>query len=826
LVPALSIERRAVTGRRPIALALAEVAVALPLPGTLTYRVPESWRATLRVGARVRVPVGRRSVTGLVLELHERLPESAELREIEEVLDLEPVLDHDLLALARFVADYYLAPPGVVVKAMLPGGLSGGAPPAVRLTDRGALALARDDAERLVLEALLEQGERTVAELDAAAAAAGVSPASIHTALSALAAAGKVQVVAGGASRARLESAVELAPGDLQQSLERCGRSRKGREMVELLHALGRPATARELAAEIHCSPAVVQRLVQLGVVRRFTQYRAHDGGRHRLGGDTGRPALNADQDSAVDALVRALAERRYRPFLLEGVTGSGKTEVYLRALEVVLAADRGAIVLVPEIALVPALAQALVSRLGERVAILHSAIGESERALEWARILRGQARVAVGARSALFAPVRDLALVVVDEEHDPSYKQDRTPRYHARDLALVRAQRAGAVAVLATATPSLEARHHVATGRSTRLPLRERVGSGTLPEGILVDLRRERYVHRPGEVHFSERLRAELASALAAGEQVILLRNRRGYAPILLCRACGEDMRCADCGLPRTLHRRPATLLCHYCGDRTAVPESCPRCGEQALEAMGAGTERVEERFRALFPEATVDVLDRDAAQRVGGAAAVLERFRTGATQVLIGTQMVSKGHHFPNVSLAAVLSADSYLGFPDFRAVERTYAMLVQLAGRAGRGERPGKVLIQTHYPDHYAVRAALHHDDQAFAAEELRFRRVFHYPPFTRVALIVAQDRHRERAAARIEGIARRLEQHPLSRGIRVGGPAPAPFERLRGKWRFQLVLRAESGARLRRLVRELDLHEGRSDLVVDIDPQDLL
>jgi primosomal protein N' (replication factor Y) len=284
--------------------------------------------------------------------------------------------------------------------------------------------------------------------------------------------------------------------------------------------------------------------------------------------------------------------------------------------------------------------------------------------------------------------------------------------------------------------------------------------------------------------------------------------------------------MRCPDCGLARTLHRRPAALVCHYCGDRIAVPQTCPRCREAALEALGAGTERVEERFRALFPDAAVDVLDRDAAQRIGGAAAVLERFRTGETRVLIGTQMVSKGHHFPEVSLAAVLSADSYLGFPDFRAVERTYAMLVQLAGRAGRGDRPGKVVIQTHYPDHYAIRAALHHDDEAFVAEELRFRRAFHYPPFARVVLVLVQDTRRERAESRASDIARRLDAHPLSHGVRVGGPAPAPLERLRGKWRFQLVLRCESGARLRRLARELGLHEGHSDLVVDVDPQDLL
>jgi primosomal protein N' (replication factor Y) (superfamily II helicase) len=804
-----------------------EVAVPLPLSGTLTYELPAEWRPIVQVGARVQVPVGRRSLTGVVLELHNRPPPAGtEARPVSEVVDSEPVLGTDLLDLARFVSEYYLAPPGEVLRAMLPPRLVSAAGRIVRLTDRGALTLARDDTQRFVLEHLLQFPTRTVAELVAAARSAGLDGGRLHVAVRSLAEEGKVRVEEATDSRRRLESAVEVQAGEAADLLDRCGRSEKGKAVVELLWALGRPASVRELATEVGCSPGVIQRLVQQGVLRRFTQYRPPSLDRHRLGGEASRPELNDDQRASVGAIERALVQCRYRAFVLEGVTGSGKTEVYLRALEGVLAAGRGAIVMVPEIALVPALAQALRLRLGERLAVLHSGMGESERAHHWQRLARGEALVAVGARSALFAPVRDLALVVVDEEHDPSYKQDRTPRYNARDLALVRAQRSNAIAILASATPSLEARQLVSSGRSARLSLPLRVGSSTLPEGVLVDLRRERFVHRPGEVHFSERLCEEIRGALAGGEQVILLRNRRGYAPILLCRACGEDMRCPECGLPRTLHRRPPGLLCHYCGDRIEIPRACPRCGEAALEAIGAGTERVEERFRALFPEVAVDVLDRDTTQRVGGAAAVLERFRTGTTRVLIGTQMVSKGHHFPQVSLAAVLSADSYLGFPDFRAVERTYSMLVQLAGRAGRGDRPGKVVIQTHYPDHYAVRAALRHDDAAFATEELRFRRAFHYPPFTRVALLVAQDRHRDRAEKRIEEIAARLAENPLSRGVRVGGPAPAPFERLRGKWRYQLVLRSQSGARLRRLLRELGLHEGRSDLVVDVDPQDLL
>ncbi len=309
-------------------------------------------------------------------------------------------------------------------------------------------------------------------------------------------------------------------------------------------------------------------------------------------------------------------------------------------------------------------------------------------------------------------------------------------------------------------------------------------------------------------------------------GEQIILLRNRRGYAPMLLCRACGEDMRCPDCGLPRTYHRRIRRLLCHYCGSTLAAPEKCPVCSEEALEPIGAGTERVEETFRELFPDARVDVLDRDTARRPGGPAALLERFGQGEIQVLIGTQMVSKGHHFPGVALTAVLSADAYLGFPDFRAVERTYNLLVQLAGRAGRGERPGRVVIQTYHPEHYAIQAALRQDDEGFAREEMRFRRVFHYPPYTRMVQLLVRDKDRDKAWSLISELAADLSAHPLSRSVRLSGPAPAPLERLRGQWRFQLLARSASGRDLHRLMREILPPNPGYDLVVDVDPQQLL
>jgi primosomal protein N' (replication factor Y) len=542
--------------------------------------------------------------------------------------------------------------------------------------------------------------------------------------------------------------------------------------------------------------------------------------------GEASSLVLRPDQDTALRRITASLDQREFAALLLQGMTGSGKTEVYLRGAEEALERGRSAILLVPEIALVPALARAVEQRFGEKLAILHSGLGTSERQQEWERARRGEARVVLGPRSALFAPVTDLGLIVVDEEQDTSYKQEISPRYHARDLALVRARDAGAAALLVSATPSLESRYNVEIGKLEALHLTVRAGQGTLPEGILVNLREEGVSRRPGEIHFSLRLRAEIAQALADGDQVILLRNRRGYAPMLLCRACGEDFRCPDCGLPRTYHRRARRLLCHYCGSTIGLPERCPVCSEEALEPIGAGTERVEETFHELFPEAAVDVLDRDTARRPGGPAALLERFGRGEIQVLIGTQMVSKGHHFPGVALTAVLAADAYLGFPDFRAVERTYNLLTQLAGRAGRGERPGRVVIQTYHPDHYAIQAALRQDDEGFVREEMRFRRVFHYPPYTRMVQLLVRDKNRDRASSIIHDLSHDLAAHPLSRHVRITGPAPAPLERLRGEWRFQLLARSADIRGLHKMMRDVLPANPGYDLVVDVDPQQLL
>jgi len=804
--------------------------VPLPLPEPLTYTIPPSLVALARPGCRVRVRVGKRRLTGTILALRDEAPAGLKLREIEGLVDLEPILTPELLELAEFVARYYKAPPGDMVRAMLPAQLAPWGEQSIRLTDGGALARLRDPLQERIVSLLHEAGSLSLAELHQKLDRLPIeepSTAALDAALAALEERQLIRVTRPGGRGSRFVTAVELAPGELAAHLESCGRSAQGRRVIDYLDSIERPATLTEVTAAVDCGPGVVRRLVGLGVLHRFTQMDRLSLDRHLLEDDDQAPIdLRPDQQAAVDRLTAAARIGDYAAFFLAGVTGAGKTEVYLRVVQQVLEAGRGAILMVPEIGLVPALARTVKARFGDRLAILHSGLSRAERQQEWERLRSGEAHVVLGPRSAIFAPVRDLGLVVVDEEQDSSYKQDSTPRYNGRDLALVRSRASGAIALLVSATPSLETRLNVERGRLEGLRLTERVGQGKLPEGILVDLKREGKPRRPGEVVFSQVLIDEIERTLGRDQQIILLRNRRGYAPVLLCRACGFDHECDDCGLPRTLHRRPEKLLCHYCGSTLPLPARCERCEETALEPVGTGTERVEEQFRDLFPGVAVDLLDRDAVQRIGSTRAILERFGRQETQVLIGTQMVSKGHHFPGVALTAVLHADSYLSFPDFRAVERTYALLTQLAGRAGRGEVPGKVVIQTFHPDHYAIRAALEHDDRAFAEQEMRFRRVFHYPPYTRMIQVLLRGTHRQSVEREIEELARRLDAHLDQGRIRLHGPAAAPFERLQGKWRFQLLLRSESAAAMRRALDAALPDRLKSELVIDVDPQQLL
>jgi primosomal protein N' (replication factor Y) len=540
------------------------------------------------------------------------------------------------------------------------------------------------------------------------------------------------------------------------------------------------------------------------------------------------------------------------RAFLLEGVTGSGKTEVYLQALRACLDAGRGAILIVPEIALTPQLVARAREGLGDRagdVVLLHSNVPAGERRDGQARLLRGEARVAIGARSALFTAVPSLGLIVVDEEHDGSLKNGESPRYHARDVALWRARNEGAVCVLGSATPSLESRHNVATGKIERLELPSRVGGGgALPSIELVDLRargeiaearrrdRDNADDGPGVV-LSGPLVDAMAETLAGGDQVLLFLNKRGYAAALLCEACGRIERCPHCSVSLTVHKHDATLRCHQCGHEQRLPPTCPACASEALLQVGLGTERLEAEVKARFPDARVARLDRDSTQRKGALEQVLRAVHAREIDVLLGTQMLAKGHDFPHVQLVGVVLADIALSMPDFRASERAFALLAQVAGRAGRGAKRGRVLVQTYDPEHEALRGLVDHDVQGFAARALEERKLYGYPPFTRLARVVVEHAD-DREAARIARAAAKCmttRAALLSRGAAsVLGPAPCPLERVAGRSRQHVLLRARSHADRAVIVAALQadaaLHKATrtasARLILDLDPVHML
>jgi primosomal protein N' (replication factor Y) len=542
---------------------------------------------------------------------------------------------------------------------------------------------------------------------------------------------------------------------------------------------------------------------------------------------------LSQPQREALESIAAALG--RFEPLLLQGVTASGKTEVYLHAIERALGGGGSALVLVPEISLTHQLVEQLLGRFGATVAVLHSELNAGERWDQWRRICRREARIVVGARSAVLAPLHDLRLVVVDEEHDPAYKQDDGVRYHGRDVAIVRAQQAGCPVVLGSATPSIETRLRAREGRYQRLILAERVTASPLPSVEVVDIRGRDIIATGGlSRHLAELMRRNHAE----GGQTLLFLNRRGYAANLQCYACGEIVRCTQCSVGMTLHGDRGRLRCHHCDAGRSLPQHCPACGGDALLRQGLGTQRLEATVTQLLPEARVARLDRDVAQRKGASRSVLEAWRAGSIDVLVGTQMIAKGHDAPGVTLVGVVQADLALGMPDFRAAERTFQLLAQVAGRAGRGTRRGRVILQTYQPEHFAVRTAAHHDYEAFAERELVERGELGYPPFTRMALLRVEGASRDavvdlaRAAGEaLRGLAGKLDGDG-GRDIVVRGPAAAPIERIKGRFRYQVQVRSAQSSLVRHAAiecRRLFAAAARRRgvrLILDIDPVDML
>jgi len=756
------------------------VAVPVPSLDLLTYSVPHDV-AVPPVGARVVVPLGTRVVTGIVIDhvdprTDPRVENRAAIKPVREVLDADAFVPPEVVALARWTAEYYAAGIGDTIPALLPPMARGG----------------RADAHKTVrVAAITAPG---IEALDAAR---------------------------------RSDEARGIQPGVKQ------------REALELLAAAPAGISTPDLAARGVAADAIT-RLVKRGYVsvrNDRVDRNPWDGAGTQQGRSSDGPVtglnqrqLTLEQAAALDRLRAIARTGQFRAALLHGVTGSGKTEIYLRLAASICDSGRGVLVLVPEIALTPAVAALFREAFRDRVAIQHSGLSDGERHDQWQRIRRGGIDVVVGTRSAVFAPLERVGLIIVDEEHDASYKQEESPRYNGRDVAIVRAQRANALVVLGSATPSMETYHNAISGKYERVILERRVLDRPLAAVTVVDMREEYAADGP-DVILSRALREAIQERLDRREQSLVLLNRRGFATAVFCRQCAGTLDCPNCSVSLVIHGEGAArrARCHYCNYTARVPAACPRCGGAYLEQQGFGTERVEAEVKAACPTARVARLDRDAIRRKGALTMLLSRFQSGEIDVLVGTQMIAKGHDFPRVTLVGVVSADVGLGIADFRASERTFQLLTQVAGRAGRGEQPGEAIIQTLYPEHYSIRLACRQDFPAFYERELRFRKAMRYPPLVSLVNTVVRARTFTAAMDDAADVVEKVRSDTGDRGdIRVLGPAPAPLGRLRGEYRAQLLVKGTNRKRIREALRAAiaSRPELQRRVIVDIDPLSVL
>lgn len=831
----------------------AEVAVPAAVTQTYTYRIPPACHAFAEPGCRVVIPFGRQTLIGYVVAIHEHPPIREELqaaarpaepnrpslvfKDILHWIDETPIINTEILALTRWVAEYYYAPWGETLKAALPPGLDVRLETWLALTPEGGQAVqtssvsSRTHNGRLLSWLAAIGGEVRLDDIPPDRF--GKNPRQVARDLEHL---GLVTLTVR-TTEAPVRRKQRLVVQRLESPATPPSRPLPPAQARVLDYLREVPsALLTELVAQVAVSPAVIRQMAKKGLVALVPEAIRRNPLSHlaNLPADTA-PDLTPEQRQAYEAVLAAHDSRCFRPFLLHGVTGSGKTEVYLAAISAVLHRGGSALMLVPEIGLTPLLARRLIQRFGSLVALLHSSLSPGERVDEWERIRAGEARVVIGTRSAVFAPLVNLRLIVVDEEHDTSYKQSESPpHYHGRDTAILRASWLNCPIILGSATPAIETFQHTVAGKYTRLELPQRIGSRPLPEVTLVDMREVFQRHR--ETRFiSDELQTAIAETCAQGEQVMVLLNRRGFASCWLCQPCGFVMTCPHCSVTLTYHRADHYLSCHYCGYVTPPPGRCPEChSEEGIAYVGQGTEQLEDQLRDLFPNLAIARLDRDTTRRRGMFERILHDFASGRLSVLVGTQMIAKGHDFPNVTLVGVVSVDAGLMMPDFRAAERTFQLIAQVAGRAGRGDRPGRVIVQTYRPEHYALAAGCRQDYQAFFEQELIQRRSAYYPPFCSLAnLIIRHERELEgqalgeKAASLLRRAVPQIDSSDVP--LLVLGPTPAPLARLRGEYRFQILLKARQRIQIRQAIRALLpalTDTERRHVLIEIDPVDLM
>ena len=743
--------------------------VALPDPphGPFDYLVPSDLTERVRVGMRVRVPLGRgnRAVTGYCIALIASHTEAAkevathQLKPLERSLDEQPLLTPRMVELAEWISEYYLCPLGTTIETLVPTSV-------------------RDRA-----------GTREVKFLTIAEAYQG---------------------------------------NWKEQRL-----TEKQKTVLQTLASARSPLTISQLAETAGCTQGPIQSLRKRGLIEttsRRVQQRTHEIRAEERQADL---QLNDQQQAALQQIESQIEAGTHRTFLMHGITGSGKTEVYIRAIQKVIGFGRQAIVLVPEISLTPQTRQRFRARF-ENVAVLHSHMSSAERSWHWRQIAEGQVQVVIGARSAIFAPTPHLGMVVIDEEHDASFKQDKAPRYHGRDVALWRAKREGCPLILGSATPSLESWQQTETPKVgepfERLSLPHRILNRPLPEVATIDLRSE-FANRKSRGAISRQLHIAMRQALDEGGQIMLLLNRRGFSTTIQCPSCGHVVYCPDCAIPMTHHRDGKKAACHYCDHQIPEPERCPECQFEAIRFSGLGTQKLEHEVKSRFPDVPCARMDTDTMQRPGSHEAALARFRSGETKILLGTQMIAKGLDFPNVTLVGVVNADTSLHFPDFRAAERTFALVTQVAGRSGRGPKGGRVLVQTFCPEHPAIVAATQHDYGKFAQFELLQRSEFGYPPLSRMARVVVRGADETPTELFAAALAERVQDAAERKNAEIVllGPAAAPVEKLRGKFRFHFLIQSEFEVDIQAILNAATEGQKPPDgvqWIVDIDPLDML
>ena len=810
-----------------------DVAIPVPLDMVFTYRVPPG--SVPVPGSRVIVPFRRQRMVGVVTANHDRQP-SVPTKTALEILDDAPALPEELLQLGEWISEYYLAPIGEVFRSMLPLRAEFRRAVVYRINDEGqmALHLAGEAGSSARSRKAPEDQYAEYRVLDYLSLRDDVREGTLRSATR--------------VSQALLEGMLRknwITREDVSHATDAL-RTQRVAVLIEASRDDRRPSPSRGLNPNQHL---ILDALSSSGGRLEVDQLRSLPVPRTTLGTlvkrglielvderiDFAKPSLiprglpahvdfNPAQRAALEKIHNAVESGGFSGILLHGVTGSGKTAVYLAAMKTVIDSGRSAILLVPEIGLTPAVAADVHEVFGDEVAILHSGLSDKERAEHWHRIRGGEARAVVGTRSAVFAPVSNLALIIVDEEQDSSYKQEETPRYHARDVAVMRAKLSNAVVVLGSATPSLESYFNAKKNRYALLEMPDRVEKRPLPEVEIVDMRQE-FQETGSEQVISRKLVEEIRLRLERKEQVMVLLNRRGYSPVVLCRACGKTLECRDCAIPLTHHKAHPRMECHYCGFMVPVPKHCASCGSEYVYFLGTGSEKLEELLHGFFPQARIARLDRDTVRSHADFERVLNGLNAGELDLVVGTQMIAKGHDIHSVTLVGVVGADMALGLPDFRAAERTFQLLTQVAGRAGRGEVPGKVILQTYFPDHYAVQYAAQHDFAGFYEKELRFRSWMHYPPYSSLANVMVRSAKLD-DTLRWSGILGRWFEKTRHEGVRVLGPAAAPIERLKRDYRYHFVLKSESRQKLNALLRSMLAQAAqekvpRTNVIVDVD-----